>query len=184
MGIDEGEISDAEESLRKIGVEVRKTDGEFNAFNDTMSELSSKWDTLSDVEKSNISFNLAGTRQINVIQTLLRNWNEYEELVNKANNSTGVTFENQEKYATSLEGKMKGLSSTMTSIGNNIFKSDDLSVIVSGLTKIAELFEAITNKTKLLGTIGLGAGAFGITKFIKNLDWPWNKGILKISYSF
>lgn len=167
LGIDEGEISDAEKALRNVGVEVRKTDGEFNAFNDTMRELAKQWDSLSDVEKFNIAFNLAGTRQINVIQTLLRNWSEYEELVNKANNSTGVTFENQEKYA-SLEGKMKGLSSTFTSIGDNIFRSDDLSVIVDGLTKIAELFDTITNKTKMLGTIGLGAGLFGIKEFVKN----------------
>lgn len=166
MGIDEGEISAAETSLRSIGVEVRKTDGEFNAFNDTMSELAKQWDSLSDVEKSNISFNLAGTRQINVIQTLLRNWEEYEELVNKANNSTGVTFENQEKYAASLEGRIKELSATTTSIGENIFKSDDLSVIVSGLTKIAGLFDTITSKTKLFGSIGLGAGIFAGVKNI------------------
>lgn len=166
MDIDEGEISAAETSLRSIGVEVRKTDGEFNAFNDTMSELAKHWDSLSDVEKSNISFNLAGTRQINVIQTLLRNWDEYEDLVNKANNSTGVTFENQEKYAASLEGRIKELSATTTSIGENIFKSDDLSVIVSGLTKIAGLFDTITSKTKLLGSIGLGAGIFAGVKNI------------------
>lgn len=169
LGIDEGEISAAETSLRNIGVEVRKTDGEFNEFNDTMRELSKQWDSLSDVEKSNISFNLAGTRQINVIQTLLRNWDEYEELVNKANDSTGVTFENQEKYAASLEGRIKGLSSTMTSIGDNMFKSNDLSVIVSGLTKVAELFDKITSKTKLLGSIGLGAGLFA---GIKNVGKP------------
>lgn len=170
MGIDEGEISAAETSLRNIGVEVRKTDGEFNAFNDTMSELAKHWDSLSDVEKSNISFNLAGTRQINVIQTLLRNWDEYEDLVNKANSSTGVTFENQEKYAASLEGKLKELSATTTSIGDNIFKSDDLSVIVNGLTKIAGLFDTITSKTKLLGSIGLGAGIFaGVKNIGKNM---------------
>lgn len=160
LGIDEGEISAAETSLRSIGVEVRKTDGEFKEFDETMGELAKQWDNLSDVEKSNIAFNLAGTRQINVIQTLLRGWSDYESLVNKANNSTGVTFENQEKYAASLEGRLEGLSSTVTSIGDNLFKSNDVSVIVSGLTKIAELFDTITSKTKLLGTIGLGTGIF------------------------
>lgn len=179
LGIDEGEISAAETSLRSIGVEVRKTDGEFNEFNDTMRELAKQWDILSDVEKSNISFNLAGTRQINVIQTLLRNWSEYEELVNKANDSAGVTFENQEKYAKSLEGKIKGLSSTITSIGDNIFKSDDLSIIVNGLTKIAELFDIITNKTKFLGTIGLGAGLFA---GVKNIGKPVRVYRFQISY--
>ena len=110
----------------------------------------------------------------------MRNWEEYEELVNKANNSTGVTFENQEKYAASLEGRIKELSATTTSIGENIFKSDDLSVIVSGLTKIAGLFDTITSKTKLLGSIGLGAGIFAGVKNIGKTVWVYGFQIIVI----
>ena len=160
LGIDEGEISDAEKSLKNVGIAVRETDGEFREFDDTMRDLASVWDSLSDVEKSNIAFNLAGTRQINIIQTLLRNWSDYEALVEKANNSSGVTFENQEKYAESLEGKMKGLSATMTSAWDNIIGEDEVTPVVDGLIKIAEALDFVTDKLGLFGTLGAGAGLF------------------------
>lgn len=141
MGIDEGEISDAEKSLRSVGIEVRKTDGEFKDFNITMGELSKQWESLSDVEKSNISFNLAGTRQINVIQTLLRNWSDYEDLVNKANNSTGVTLENQEKYAASLEGKLGELSAIWSNISNDTISSSFLKGLADAGIGVSSLIE-------------------------------------------
>jgi len=161
MGIDEGEISDAEKSLRSVGIEVRKTDGEFNDFNVTMRELSEQWDSLSDVTKSNISFNLAGTRQINVIQTLLRNWSDYEELVNKANNSTGVTLENQEIYAESLQGKLGELSAVWEKIGDDAISSNflkglaDAGIAVSSLVEKFGLFKTVIATT-------------AITAFVKN----------------
>lgn len=159
MGIDEGEISDAEKSLRSVGIEVRKTDGEFKDFNVTMRELSKQWDSLSDVEKSNISFNLAGTRQINVIQTLLRNWSDYEDLVNKANNSAGVTLQNQEIYAESLTGKMGELSAIWQNIGNDAVSSSFLKGFADAGIAVSSLIE----KAGLLKTaMGIGiAGIFG-----------------------
>lgn len=161
MGIDEGEISDAEESLRSVGIEVRKTDGEFNDFNDTMRELSKQWDTLSDVEKSNISFNLAGTRQINVIQNLLRNWSEYEDLVNKANDSTGVTLENQGIYAESLSGKIGELSAIWSNISND-------TVSPSFLKGLAEAGIGISSLIEKIGLLKSVIASVGIAAFVKN----------------
>ena len=161
MGIDEGEISDAEKSLRSVGIEVRKTDGEFKDFNITMGELSKHWESLSDVEKSNISFNLAGTRQINVIQTLLRNWSDYEDLVNKANNSTGVTLENQEKYAASLEGKLGELSAIWSNISNDTINSSFLKGLADAGIGVSSLIEKIGLLKSVIATVGIAA-------FVKN----------------
>lgn len=157
LGIDEGEISAAEESLRSVGVEVRKTDGEFNDFKDTMKELAGQWDTLSDVEKSNIAFNLAGTRQINVIQTLLRNWSDYESLVGKANDSAGVTLENQETYAESLSGTLGELAGIWENISNDTIDSSFLKGMVDAGIAVSSLVE----KMGLLKTVaGLGIVGF------------------------
>lgn len=161
MGIDEGEISDAEKSLRSVGIEVRKTDGEFKDFNITMGELSKQWESLSDVEKSNISFNLAGTRQINVIQTLLRNWSDYEDLVNKANNSTGVTLENQEKYAASLEGKLGELSAIWSNISNDTISSSFLKGLADAGIGVSSLIEKIGLLKSVMASVGIAA-------FVKN----------------
>lgn len=159
MGIDEGEISDAEESLRRVGIEVRKTDGEFNDFNDTMRELSKQWGSFSDVEKSNISFNLAGTRQINVIQNLLRNWSEYEDLVNKANNSAGVTLENQEIYAESLSGKMGELSAIWSDMSNEAVSSSFLKGLADAGIGVSSLIEKIGLLKSVVASVGIAAFA-------------------------
>lgn len=157
LGIDEGEISAAEESLRSVGVEVRKTDGEFNDFKDTMKELAGQWNDLSDVEKSNIAFNLAGTRQINVIQTLLRNWSDYESLVGKANDSAGVTLENQETYAESLSGTLGELAGIWENISNDTIDSSFLKGMVDAGIAVSSLVE----KMGLLKTVaGLGIVGF------------------------
>lgn len=161
MGIDEGEISDAEKSLRSVGIEVRKTDGEFKDFNITMGELSKQWESLSDVEKSNISFNLAGTRQINVIQALLRNWSDYEDLVNKANDSTGVTLENQEKYAASLEGKLGELSAIWSNISNDTINSSFLKGLADAGIGVSSLIEKIGLLKSVMASVGIAA-------FVKN----------------
>ena len=164
LGIDEGEISDAEKALKNVNIAVRESDGEFREFKDTMSDLAGVWDTLSDVEKANISFALAGTRQTNVIQSLLRNWDEYIDLVEKSGNAAGTTFQNQEKYAESLEGKMGQLSSTMESVWSNMINSGDVSAVIGVLQNFANAIDFVSDKIGLLGTAGLGAGIFSIGK--------------------
>lgn len=57
--VDNDTLSKASESLHKIGVEVYNTDGKFRQFDVIIGELADKWDTLSDAEQANISFNIA-----------------------------------------------------------------------------------------------------------------------------
>ena len=57
--VDNETLSQASESLKKVGIEVYNLDGSYREFDVIMGELANKWDTLSDAEKSNISFNIA-----------------------------------------------------------------------------------------------------------------------------
>lgn len=56
------DLSQASESLHKVGVEVYNTDGSFRDLDTILSELNSKWDGLTDAQKANISYNVAATR--------------------------------------------------------------------------------------------------------------------------
>lgn len=53
------DLSQASESLHKVGVEVYNTDGSFRDLDTILSELNSKWDGLTDAQKANISYNVA-----------------------------------------------------------------------------------------------------------------------------
>ena len=154
------DISKAEESLKAVNVQVRDSANEFRDMSDIMSDLGRVWNTLSSVEQSNISYQVAGIRQTNILKSLLENWKEYEAMVGKASDSAGTTFKTQEDYAKSLEGQIGTLSSTWDSAVHNLFDADSLKPFITGLTKLGEGFEWVTEKAGLLGTIGLGAGLF------------------------
>lgn len=53
------EISKAAQSLDEIGIEVYKANGEFRQLDTILGELNAKWDTLTDAQKANISYNVA-----------------------------------------------------------------------------------------------------------------------------
>lgn len=57
--VDNETLSKASDSLHKIGIEVYNLDGSYRQFDVIMTELANKWDTLTDAEKANLSFNIA-----------------------------------------------------------------------------------------------------------------------------
>lgn len=159
-GTSEEDISKAEESLRAVNIEVRKNATEFRDVTDILSDLGKVWNDLSSVEQSNISFNLAGTRQTNILKSLLNGWQDYTDLVEKAYDAQGTTLENQEKYAESYKGHLQDLKATSESFWNNILNSGTLKVGIDSLTTILKLLDGISKTFGSLGTIGIGAGIF------------------------
>ena len=159
-GTSEEDISKAEESLKSVGVQVRKSAGEFRDMTDIMRDLGAVWNDLNDVQQSNISYEIAGTRQTNIIKTLLTYWKDYETLVEKAGDSAGTTMENQEKYAESYKGELSELSATAESFWNNFLNSSTFKTGTNFLTGILSLLDKISGTMGTLGTIGLGVGLF------------------------
>lgn len=67
----------------------------------------------------------------------------------------------------SIEYKVNALKETFVGISQNLFKREDMNIVISGLTKILEIIDALTESLGLFGTIGVGSG---IVAFIKNFD--------------
>lgn len=63
--VDNATLSNASASLNAIGVQVYNVDGSFRDLSVILSELNEKWDSLTDAQRANISFNIAATRQTN-----------------------------------------------------------------------------------------------------------------------
>ena len=158
--VTEDDLSNAETALRRVNIQVRDSKDSFREFDDIMSDLYYKIDDLSEVDLANIAYEVAGTRQTAVFKVMVKSWGDYLKLAEKADDATGTTYENQEKYAESLAAKMTDLSTTMDSAWHNIINAEDTGVIVDTLQKIADALDWVTEKAGLLGTIGIGAGLF------------------------
>lgn len=171
----EDNISAAEESLRAVGIEVRSGSGEFRNLNDILGELSDKWETLSDVQKSNISYEVAGTRQTNIIKSLMGAWDEYENRVSNATNlDYSPTLENQEKHAQSMAGHLQELTASVQAFWAAFIDTDFAKGAVDALTSVFNVLEKLTKTIGSGGTLALGIGILAAVK---------NFGLLKTEIS-
>ena len=159
-GTSDEDISKAETALNAVGVQVRSTAGEFRDMTDIMEDLGKVWNNLNDVQQANISYEIAGTRQTNIIKTLLGYWTDYEDLAAKADNAAGTPLENQSKYEETLDAKTKELSTTMQSFWHNLIGAEEANGVLAIFQKVATALDTISGKLGSLGTIGLGAGIF------------------------
>ena len=123
------------------------------------------WDSLTSVQQSNISYNIAGVRQTNILKSLLGYWEDYESLVEKANSAAGTTLQNQEIYAESLTGKMGELSAIWEKIGDDAISSNSLKWLADAGIGISSLIEKIGLMKSVIASVGIAA-------FVKNFACP------------
>lgn len=171
------DISKAETALKNVGVEVRSDINTFRDMNDILGDLASKWETLLDTQKNAISYQVAGTRQTSIFKTLMKDFSGYKVLVDKANNSEGITLENQKKYSETLKGKLNDVKAIWENIGNDTLKSGFL----KGLTDAGVSASKLVEKVGLLRTAMLGIGAYaGIKNVGKAYKCMFSKSIVLI----
>lgn len=64
---DEGEnLNNVEITLKKMGISLRNTIGEWRSFEDVLDEVAKKWKKFSDVQKSQLSTAIAGKQSCQV----------------------------------------------------------------------------------------------------------------------
>lgn len=154
--VTEDDLSNAEAALRRVGIEVRSDINTFKSFDETMGELYEKVDSLSEVDLSNIAYEVASTRQTNAFKMMVKSYGDYKNMAEKAYDADGATITNQEKYAESLTGKLTKLSTIWEKIGDDAVSSDFL----KGLTDIGIGASELIEKFGLLKTAIVGIGAY------------------------
>lgn len=157
--VTEDDLSNAEKALRRVGIEVRSDIDTFKSFDQIMGELYEKVDSLSDVDLSNIAYEVASTRQTNVFKMMIKAYGDYQEMAEKAYDADNVTLVNQEKYAESLQGKLGELSAVWEKIGDDAISSDFLKGLADAGIAVSSLIEKIGLLKTAMG-IGL-AGVLG-----------------------
>lgn len=164
--VDNETLSQASESLKKVGIEVYNLDGSYREFDVIMGELASKWDGLTDAEKSNISFNIAATRQTNLLSAVLSNFSDSMQLAEEATNANGNALENNQKWVDSFGGHLQSLENTAKSAWINILDSE---TIKGGVDLLNILLERLTKFIDTVGVLPTLAGIGGVIAGFKNV---------------
>lgn len=142
---------------------------EYKSTYQLLKEISEIYGQLTDKEQAGLLETLAGKRQGQILAATINNFSAAEKAMENMANSAGSADKEMNVIVDSLDYKLNRLKETWgTGIAQNLFEREDMKSFLDFLIKLGEVFDALTSKIGLFGTIGVGAGVFGIRQIVKN----------------
>ncbi len=164
-------LSDVESSLKKVGIDLRKTVTEYNSYGDVLDNLAAKWDSLNEVQQNELAKAFAGTRQQEVFRTLMESYDrvkKYEELAEDSAGTAEKKF--NDNYLSSLEAKTQSLKASMESLSSSLISDDMYAGFLDGSKAITDFIDKTNLLKGALAGLGTAGGLFVFQKigqFIK-----------------
>lgn len=165
------DLSNVETVLRKNGIYLRDTEGQFREFDIVLDETASKWKTFDSVTQRAVAQAFAGTHHFNDFTVLMENYAKAQEYATLATNSSGEALQKYEHYKDSLKGKNEAFKNQFQELSTTFMTSNFMSGITETGTSALEILTKLIDKFGVLGTVlGVGGIGFGIRSLVKNLD--------------
>lgn len=158
-------LSDVESSLKKVGIDLRKTVTEYNSYGDVLDNLAAKWDSLNEVQQNELAKAFAGARQQEVFRTLMENYDrvkKYEELAEDSAGTAEKKF--NDNYLSSLEAKTQSLKASMESLSSSLISDDMYSGFLDGAKAITDFIDKTNLLKGALAGLGTAGGLFVFQK--------------------
>ena len=152
------------------GIDIMLDSNTFKSTYDIMSELSQKWESLSDIAQATITELVAGKHQGNVMSSLMANFDIARDALDTSLTSSGSAMAEHAKWSESLEARLNKLKSTWQSLSQTFMQSDFLKGLIDIVTSLANGIDTVSSKFGSLSTL-IGVFAGGLSLFS-------NKGIL------
>ena len=172
LGEDTSELADgfskyAKElkALTGFDIMVDGTTNQFKDIYDILQGIANVWDKLSDTQQARVAEILGGTRQLQVISSILGNWTDAAGAYQSAMESAGTAAEANAIYMDSIEGKIGVFKATFQELSETLINSEFVkqfvglgTEILNVLNGVAKLIDAIGGlNTVLAVTVGIVA---------------------------
>ena len=163
----QSKVNDALMKYADISVFDEQT-GQLRNYYDILSDLAGVWGTLDKNAKAYLTTELAGKNRADVLNALMTNWEGVTQAMAYAEQSAGSAAKEQERYLTSVEGKLASLKNSWQELSTTTLDSD----VVKGVLDLANAFVKLMNATGgLIPTLGLLAAAIITVKTVSKIDW-------------
>lgn len=131
---------------------------------DILSDISDIWYELTDKNRADLLETLFGKRQAQIGSAILKNFDQARKAIKDMEESAGSAEREMAKIEQSLEYKLNALNETWVGVAQNLFKTDDMKMVVDGLTAISSVVETLTDRLGLFGTAGLAVTIAGLVR--------------------
>lgn len=171
--LNEDSLHKYENACKALGVSLKEVKNGVTSLRDPMEileELSKAYNNLdeSDSRRSDLISAIGSEYGGEQLNALLENWSIYEKMLKDYAAGSGSAMKSAMESANNWEGSINRLGNTFTKVIGNMVHSDAIITITNSLNGILSVVDKVTSKFSSLGTISLGAGLFGITKFVKS----------------
>ena len=170
-------LNEIEQVLKAVGIAVRDSVDNFRAVDDIVDDISEKWTSFTDVQKSGIATAVAGTRQRENFLILMENMDLVAKYEKIAAESAGTAAKKMEAYTSGVEAAQKRLTASLEKWALMLNSSGVLEGVYNGLAAVADnltLFgvallsvAGIVGKDTLLSGVVGGAGK--VAGFLGNM---------------
>ncbi|MFG6377339.1 MAG: phage tail tape measure protein [Lachnospiraceae bacterium] len=163
------DITKTAEHSQGVSIFKEGSSTEFKSLVDYFGEIKSIWSEMSQKQQNDFLNKAFGKNQAQAGAALIQNYEAIANAMKAMENAAGSSDREMGIITESLDYKLNRLKETWgTGIAQNLFEREDMKSLLDFLTKIGEGFDAVTSKLGLFGTIGVGAGVFGIRQIVKN----------------
>nr|DAT93669.1 MAG TPA: minor tail protein [Caudoviricetes sp.] len=107
-----------------LNIALYDNEGQMRSSYDILSDLSTKWDSLSKNQQNYIALTSAGSNQLNAFLALMNNFGHATEATETAINSAGSATKENERYMESLQAQVQALKAEFQEFATNILSSD------------------------------------------------------------
>lgn len=177
-------LNEIEQVLKAVGISVRDSVDSFRNVDDIIDDISDKWLTFTDVQKSGIATAVAGTRQRENFLILMENMDlvaKYEKIAAEA---SGTAAKKMEAYTSGVEAAQKRLTASLEKWALMLNNSDALQFFYNTLATVADNLvafgAALIAAAAIVGKGSLMAGAVGgagkVVSFLGNVGQVFSGG--------
>jgi len=137
-----------------LNIQVFDETGELRAGKELLDQVAASYATLtSNTEKQALIQAIAGKHQINIVQSLMDNWDVYQSTLEAAQHSQGAADAAQLKYNTSLIAAVGRLKNSWEEFMHTLITSDELRDIIDFLETVVNLLTSAVSGQGLVLTI-------------------------------
>ena len=158
-------LSNVEQSLKNVGIDMRSTITDFDNAGDVLDNLYAKWDSLNGVQQNAIANAFGGVRQKERFLALMENYDKAKKYMDLSVNSAGVGEQKFGAYLDGIEAKSKSLQAAFEGLASNTISSD----VINNITEATTALVTFIDKTNLLDGAITGLLAGGAVKLFTML---------------
>jgi len=133
---------------------------EYKSTRQLLQEISEIYDQLTDKNQAELLEALAGKRNGQAVAAILNNFDTVTSSLKSMSNSAGNAEAEMSVVMDSIDFKLNKVKETGTGIAQNLFGREEMKSILDMIGSLGNGLDWLTDKLRLFGTIGLGAGIF------------------------